>query len=590
MNQIIQLKQSDGFVNKNPTTGENLNGDYEVNLDQKIVIEQGDTLVVKNSFIDTEASNSAQINVQPNTVITTQTYLYINDIVTDGNIIRNLDNSQRTNFTGKPFIACRKKAGSGAELKQVDKITVHINTNPINPGETIATSLTYNYNDAENNRQSYKGTYVLPLNFKAGDDVTYDIGTTITFQDDIDFDTSDWNFQFCNKPQLADLGFAENNNIIPYPGKVENVNDVYEPIILSNQIPVPAGNYDPDNLITLLNTKTQLNTPTDARLMNTPYLCITDNSTPAKLITPDPNIGTVEVYFFDETGTDAFSVAGGTAQIYVGTDNFAFGYEPSQSQFTIDYIHFPFINNADGTRAVALVKTTNLGNNNPGDYKLLNAYGGIMFNNIDDTTGLLRNAMNFDLTSLKVATTQIDFNILGIPGKCPKISAQTPIVLAKNITAQLVVMNSFVDKRQNQTFYVPPVDTNNQITQTFFSASPDTYQILAGPSVIKKTFNFGYFLIEIEAKFPTNIYTAENTFKFIKQIVGRYYESNSFTQGESGQIVYQHQSAEPLYLNNFKVRILNPNYQVPTGLGPNSAVFLEHVKGGVLPPSKPPTK
>jgi len=590
MNQVIQLKQTDGYVNPNPETGDPLNGDYMVNLDQKIVVEQGDTIAIKNTFIDTEATNSAEINVPPNTTITTRNYLYVNDLITEQNLAINLDGSARTTFTGEPFIACKKLAGSGTQAGRIDTIELGINSaNNLRQSGTLV----YQYTDVEGNPATYTGTYTIddtddkPKFVPIGKEIIFIVANGITF------DTSNWFRAYVALPTTVDLSFNGPNGIIDFPGPEEEVQDTFEPIILENTIAVDAGNYDPNSLITELNTKTQLNTPDSTRLLNTSYLCATNGDNPAKLITP---VSTEEVTFFNAQGTDAFRLNGTVAQIYVGTDNFAFGYEEAQAQFTIDYLHFPYINNNDGTRVVGLFKKTNPNDNSAQDYFTLVSYGGIFFNNIGDNNGLLSKSMNFDLTQLSVPTTQVEFLIDTVTGKCPQTTQLVnnkhtflPLTLSKQITGQLVTLNSFVDKRQGRNFQEIPVSTANKITQNFFAQSPDTYQILAGPSVIRKTFNFGYFLIEVEGKFPTDLLTTKNTFKFIKQIVGRYYENNSFTQGESGQIIYQHQSPEPLYLNSFRVRILNPDYTVPPGLGPNSAVFLEHIRGGV-PPSKPPAK
>lgn len=590
MNQVIQLKQTDGYVNPNPETGDPLNGDYMVNLDQKIVIEQGDTIAVKNSFIDTEATNSAEINVPPNTEITTRNYLYVNDLITEGGLALNLDGNPRTTFTGEPFIACRKLAGSGTQAGRLDTIELQIEAgNNLDQNGTLV----YQYTDVEGNPATYTGSYHITSNETTPKFVP--IGKQIVFivANGITFDTTNWFKSNVLKPKDQDLGFNGANGVQKFPGPEEPVEDIFEPIILENKINVDAGNYDPNSLITELNTKTQLNTPDGTRLLNTAYLCATNGDNPAKLITRDPTIGTEEVTFFNIQGTDAFRLNGNTAQIYVGTDNFAFGYEEAQAQFTIDYIHFPYINNADGTRVVGLFKQTDPNGATASNYFTLVSYGGIFFNNISDNNGLLSKSMNFNLDQLSVPTTQVDFLINTVAGKCPQTTQLVnnlhtflPLTLGKQITGQLVTLNSFVDKRQGRNFQQVPVSAANQITGNFFAQSPDTYQILAGPSVIRKTFNFGYFLIEVEGKFPTNMLTTKNTFKFIKQIVGRYYENNSFTQGESGQILYQHQSPEPLYLNSFRVRILNPDYTVPPGLGPNSAVFLEHIRGGLPPPAK----
>ena len=46
------------------------NGDYEILVQEKILLEEGDRVVVKSVFIDTEASSNQKINVPHNLTLT----------------------------------------------------------------------------------------------------------------------------------------------------------------------------------------------------------------------------------------------------------------------------------------------------------------------------------------------------------------------------------------------------------------------------------------------------------------------------------------------------------------------------------------
>ena len=66
----------------------------------------------------------------------------------------------------------------------------------------------------------------------------------------------------------------------------------------------------------------------------------------------------------------------------------------------------------------------------------------------------------------------------------------------------------------------------------------------------------------------------------IHGIVGRYYSKDSYTSSVEGEgsIPYLHESDDPLVLNSFKVRILNPNGTQMEGLQNDNTIFLEIIK------------
>ena len=65
----------------------------------------------------------------------------------------------------------------------------------------------------------------------------------------------------------------------------------------------------------------------------------------------------------------------------------------------------------------------------------------------------------------------------------------------------------------------------------------------------------------------------------IQSIISKFYSQNSFTSSYSeGSIPYVHLSNEPLYINDFQVRILDPDNKLSRNIGENNSIFLEIVK------------
>ena len=116
---------------------------------------------------------------------------------------------------------------------------------------------------------------------------------------------------------------------------------------------------------------------------------------------------------------------------------------------------------------------------------------------------------------------------------------------------------------------------------SFLSSTSDTYDILSSQSDSNKNqFRFGYYLISVEGDFRSQFYGKEVKSN-VMSIVSRYYENNSFTSSSSSSdsVVYVHSGA-PITLQKFNVKIMKPDKTVADNLGPQSAVYLEIVKGG----------
>ncbi len=587
--ELIQLKQTS--QNKYDV---DVNGDYEVVLQQKIVVNPGDQLAVQQSFIDTSSidPDSGMINIPIDCELTITNGMYIQDILTNPpNLFVNLDETPRAgdDFTGEPFLACYPTE-PGTQLYVINQVLITASSAG-GYKQHPKTTITYSYTDAEGNPAQDSFDYDLgdvgdkiTETFSIGKDITYRPGTLSISQKNsgegiVDKVTND-DVQYFN---------SASKKVTPSPGLVEDSGTNFKPFEFKSTITIPAKKYSPDNLVSTINTLLQKNTPDQSRLINSPFLATTSTDNPAKL----QEVGVdqadqKEIYFVNKDATKIFKIDGSQGQFYVGTSDFAFGYEATQGVFTIDYAHFPYINNTDGSNAIGLVKKNNVGagDNTPSDYLVATKYAGIYFFGFSDNLeeSLIYTLMNFNSSgtvkkpnpkSILGNVGSTNYNIGAETGTAPTFTFTNGI----NVTTQLSTLDSFVDKRPNKLFYEPPANNSNQITTNFFSQAPFTQAILANASAIKNSETSGYFLVEVQAQIGGGTcYTDQGTLKFIRQVVGRYFTQDSYTTGESGQIVYTHTSPQPIIINSFRVRILDPTLDVASNLGKGTTIFLAHVK------------
>lgn len=102
--------------------------------------------------------------------------------------------------------------------------------------------------------------------------------------------------------------------------------------------------------------------------------------------------------------------------------------------------------------------------------------------------------------------------------------------------------------------------------------------IEASNSVLGSTSTFGYFLIEVNAKFGGNFVMRNENKNNIRAIVGRFYEVNSYTSGsEADSLIYTHKGS-PVFLESFACRILDSDKNVAPNLGDDNTIFLQVVK------------
>ena len=123
---------------------------------------------------------------------------------------------------------------------------------------------------------------------------------------------------------------------------------------------------------------------------------------------------------------------------------------------------------------------------------------------------------------------------------------------------------------------------------------------LTTPILSQRTFDEapedeGYYMLEINMKFPQTLIggsrlETETNSNSVQSIIGKYFTSGNFLQSQgAGEIMYTH-VGEPQLINDLQVRILHPDFSVPTDieLGKKNSIFLEIIKP--IQVQQPPVK
>ena len=285
---------------------------------------------------------------------------------------------------------------------------------------------------------------------------------------------------------------------------------------------------------------------------------------------------------------------------FVGTSQVALEYDNLAQKLKWTILHFPIYNNltADDTLNNATTCAAyNLVGFGSGHYKLevgiATRYSGIAWTSLTaiDALGVKSNFWHdIGLTSTTVQATtkgmRCDYG-----GTATEDNSFTVVATdGVNITGALPGLDLPVIK--NNLLYTTPIrpNTAQTIPVIDYVGTTDTTSIFAS-----RTFNMapeseGYYLIEIGTNFKQAFLGGSATYMSgVQSIVNRYFTQNSYTSDQgAGSISYFHKG-ESQTLSEFSIRVLNPNFTVPTEtqLGMNNTIFIQVVKNkNIQPPKK----
>ena len=169
------------------------------------------------------------------------------------------------------------------------------------------------------------------------------------------------------------------------------------------------------------------------------------------------------------------------------------------------------------------------------------------------------------------------------------VYSPTELIEGQNITGDEAGLDEIIQKSISSTV------TNGAFVNGFFQAFdiqrpvlPDTSIIsdVIGSNTIIARSKIGadildegaYYKVQVDMGIKNEL-LGNNNSNTISSIISKYYSQNSYTSSYSeGSIPYIHQSDEPLYISNIRIRILDPKNSLSENIGDRNSVFLEVVK------------
>lgn len=601
--------------------------DYQCNLkySKDLTLVEGDVLQIKNTFIDTQQQSGGKIVVKAPITATMEYIKYFNknQVATDlpvlpydtalGNNVYDNQSQQALDFYGKPMYVCRNidhASGTPTEItsiqndnnKNLNGVSGNFTVNYFSPGSTTQSS------------QTFQVAQPLNPNFP----VSYNENIGIIYDADKDINITNTN------ADTVSTIFTE---------KAVGGGNAYNfvPIIYSTTITIPEGNYQPEDLATEINRQIQASIreqgergkvnanpgPPFPPPFTNPYANATNFLTteragadPRFLLNPFEQqttySGNVDV--IDVCTIDGMSLLVGASQVELE-------WSDDLSAFSWNYLHMPYftppvapspgVAGVPAQPSVGFLPLVDQEENNPVDYFSVLSQSGIVFTSMTSTypdgsdANLWDGMLGFQLIAKEGQDPANNLLVqIGAQQKVKSVEAQAVIdkdaltfvdmecfsldrqpVIGKQITAGFMGISALLDK--NQVNWFEPMSNPAQ-QGGFLSSTTDTFNILGRQILTSSTqniYNFGYFLIGLQAGFKSDFYSKESK-ENIMAIVSRYYEANSFTSGTSDDsVVYVHKG-EPTTLSSIGVKILLPDKTLAQNIGNGSAVFLELIKGG----------
>tara|TARA_R110000796_G_scaffold2298_2_gene9119 strand:- start:2083 stop:3885 length:1803 start_codon:yes stop_codon:yes gene_type:complete len=573
-------------------------GQWTTKIQEKIVIEEGDSILVSQSFIDTEASSNQKINIEDDLTLSFSCIKYNMFIrgtpppstsyyVPDG-----LDLDDKIDFDHY-FIGTTIGSSVSPHIKKIVTAKSELEN---------ASSETGLWGGA-----TIQIKFVAPNDYDASKPVSEQKFTTITKP------TAEANFNRGNHPSYttatSGMGFLYDERggepVIISPSAQELRSKYSERIFFNPSVAVDeetihileetqtmtlkAGNYAPDEICSAINRALQTNfgleTPANnANVQNVDIIPVT-----SIFLTETSSYGSRDsrpLVKWDASAViypyNPLTPATTQNNLWCGASNIELAWNEAQQVFSWNYLHFPFYYSSagGGNDAVESVGITIYDKVDGTPVRgLTNKNGGICFTGLHsvntktgETTDFFYDQLGFDRNNLCVTYDYVDMPTeAGSIGSVAKVRVEPKDGI--NTTGGYIGLDSTV-KKSNDYFKLPNLAN---ASDSFFSTSQDTVPINAITSAINEVYAFGYYLIEVNSKFLGEFITPDNNYRSIKSIVSRYYEQNSYTSGTQGTI-YTH-SGNPLYLDSFDIRILQSDKKVASNIGMDNTVFLEIVKG-----------
>ena len=287
---------------------------------------------------------------------------------------------------------------------------------------------------------------------------------------------------------------------------------------------------------------------------------------------------------------------------WVGASQVDFNYNQDTNKMEINYMHTPqYATSSDksiqGPEVVSVCTNDYIADKQDNPINAARpvtffgkAAGGIIFSSMtSNPPGFWDQVMGFDLNSLCIQPNYQKLTPSLNPDEYfivnPTYFPYMDLLEGKNITAPMIINDMNIQKNAN--FNQEMSGGDNLAFEVV-----GTTQIIAPNVLLDSVLETAYYLIEVDSKFKNNVLTSDNgNMRNVQTICNTYFNSGTYTSASSADsIVYTHQGVDDITLQSFGVRILESNKELATGIGSDNAVFLQIVKALPSPVAAIPKK
>ncbi len=568
------------------------NGDFEnVIENNNLVIEEGDSLVLKKAVIDSVQTQAEEVLIDADTTARISFYRYFvnwkckKEAIGTTHHLYDLEQAD-VSPDNKMYFEGRLTESNNPNLPNVFilneiRLTKNIRLKAGIWGNCV---ITIQYTSISGDTQHYTAN-IPQLN--CNDTLTYSVYPQLIFRDNtLIIPTS--------PSYLKDHGI-ENNILL--------VNQAYNAVKMFDlkthtvTIDIPKGRYTCDEICNLINSQVDksadnLENLTGASMNNTPLLGSTDTTDASHVLLSCGNIDLLQEQINPAVNIMSYKNDGTVPFQYTGTSDFSLAYDGNK--FKIETMNSPYYTCKSATTANRGL--TGVLYNLKGTGTDANAVKNV----INKSSGIVFSALQPE---------ELWYDKLGFDGSiCPPISTGNITLGGQDYPAHIFV-NALKDGIHT-TGTAPTLDASiiksvqestdsiaytfncipkNDISEDIEIQASGQIEIYASNTYnysILKTYG-GYMLLEIRLGVNQDYTGEQNHLKNVFGIITNYYRSNNYVVGttEDG-CIYNH-VGNAVQINSIRVRLLNPNTLQPVpGLDQDNSIFLSLIKNQA-PKQKP---
>ena len=544
MNNIINIELKENEAYQNTT-----NGSYSVNINENVVLEEGDELFIKKCFIDTVTNDSQLIFLPEQVSVTMKFAVYMPNYLATGGSDPTNDRSEYPDqnlFTvnGKQYLYCDQITKTG-DFEQLFSIDVGPDNNPnykLPFGNNQHLTFTMTLIDGS----LYTLHYTAPVSIYPTDLIGISVNKIII----------PGSFKNITSPEIMKKARLS-SIILPNQTTVTDPK-VYQPIIFEHSFIIDSGNYEPVEFAVLLSKKCQ-------EVAQTPFTDGTgkDIPTPFTRVIPKSSLSPPNLKQFVSTDGDyqGFDYQVSTNLLNSGASLVSFGY--NNNKFSIENAHTPlYYQSSSSVPAVPTISAyaVEIGKTPQADmFYWVSQGSGVIFEQLSPPT-FWADTLGFNINTIcEPIGSRLDVDTF-----IPLYSFSQ----GNNCVSQLLIQDDLVIKNNNFAFFQSLVGT--------FNVSEQTTAIVAQyPHFESLKDKNGYYKIRVGNKILNKLITPNGNDNNIQSIISTYYSLNSYTLGTDGDaIIYTH-NGQPLPISNFDIDILNANGEPAQKLGGDSTVFIQ---------------